>query len=207
MKVLKWSKYVKIAAATGVTLALTKSGLDIFNATQDPAWGYVSDDPQFQIMALKKKVGDANELNTLLSDRSRGWTAMEVIPSFFPEKSGIEVSNYKYNTEISPTDATNKKIPMTRKWEISGKADQKGKRLLDQLNTRKGMEAAFKQIQAHTADDSFDPDQFNRKPVVDIEISSTRSQRGGDNLYPFQFTMTLKQSFNNDDPLTLPAAK
>jgi hypothetical protein len=207
MKALKWSKYVKAAAAAGVALALAKAGLDIFNATQDPAWGYVSDDPQFQIMALKKKVGDSNLLNTLLSDRSRGWTAMEVLPSLFPENSGIEVSDYKYNTEISPTDATNRKIPVTRKWEISGKADQKGKRLLDILNTRKGMESVFAQIQAHTADDSFDPNQFNRKPIVDIEISSTRSQRGSDNLYPYNFTMTLKQSFNNDDPLTLPAAK
>lgn len=211
MKVLKWSKFIKVAATAGVSLALFKAGWDIFSATKDPAWGYVSDDPQFQIIALKKKVGDSNHLNTLLSDRSRGWTTMETLPVLFPENSGVKVSSYNYNAAISPSDASNKKIPVARNWKITGVADQKGKRLLDKLNTRKGMEEVFKQIKTDTGDDSFNPDLFNRNPIANIEIS-TGGSRGhhssaGSKTYPFKFSMTISQRFTNDDPLTLPAAK
>lgn len=206
MKLLKWSKFIKIAAAAGVSIAIVKAGWDIFSAKQDPAWGYESDNPQMQIMMLKKKIGDSNLLNTLLSDRSRGWTAMEVLPTLFPENSGVKIDDYDYNAIISPSDTSNKKIPVSRNWKISGQADQQGKRLLDRLNTRQGMEEAFKQLFTNTGDDSFDPSQFNRNPIVNIEISTDNARgRRGSKAYPYKFNMSLSQRFTNDDPLTLPA--
>ncbi|MFC5049935.1 hypothetical protein ACFPK9_04850 [Rubritalea spongiae] len=204
MKLLKWSKFLKIAAVAALALVAFKSGWDILSATKDPAWGYVSYNPQYEIMMLKKKAGDSSHLNTLLSDRSRGWTAMEVLPALFPENSGVTVSNFEYDAKITPADASNKKIPVSRLWKITGTANNKGKDLLDKLNTRQGIEEVFKQIKQNTGDSSFNPELFNRTPIANIGITYSASGRDG-NSSPYKFNMTLRQSFNNQDPLTLPA--
>ncbi|MGJ8671654.1 hypothetical protein [Rubritalea sp.] len=204
MKALKWSKFLKMAAVAGLALALTKAGWDVYSATKDPAWGYMTDHPQMHIMMLKKKAGDSNRLNLLLSDRSRGWTAMEVLPALFPENSGIKVDSYSYNAEISPADASNKKIPVSRNWAITGQANKSGKRLLDNLNTRGGIIDVFKQIETTTGDNSFNPELYNRTPIADIQIS-TQSSKVSNDPYTYKFSMKLTQKFNNQDPLTLPS--
>ncbi len=210
MKLLKWSKLVKIAAACLVIGSLAKLGLDLSTSVASPAWGYEATKPELQIRIYRKNALEYDKLNNLLSDRSRAWSNMELLARLFPKEQKIIVKDFKYSASIQASNATNKRIPVIRTWSIKGNADLAARNYLDTLNSSSGMTQIFENTYQGTLDESFDMSIEGRKPMPNIQIKMANNARSRGNskpTHPFEFIMTITQRLDNNDALTLPLAK
>ncbi|MFT5881883.1 MAG: hypothetical protein ACI9FG_000373 [Crocinitomicaceae bacterium] len=210
MKLLKLSKWIKLAATCLVIGLLAKLGLDVSTSSSDPAWGYETQMPELQIQSYKRSNLEYNKLNNLLSDRSRAWSNMELLARLIPPKQNITVKDFKYKTSIQASNATSRRIPIIRTWVITGSGDSAARNYLDTLNSATVMEGVFEDTYQGTLDESFNVGVANRKPRSAIEIkravNSTR-QNSTVSTHAFEFKMTITQRLDNKDELTLPLAK
>jgi|GEM_PF-771784 hypothetical protein len=208
IKLLKWSKWIKFAAACLVLGSLGKLGIDLSKSNSDPAWGYEAANPQFQIASYQKDAIEYDQLNNLLSDRSRAWSNMEFLTRLFPKDKEITIKDFKYKTSVQAGNATNQRIPVIRTWEITGGADSSGRNYLETLNSSSGMAEVFENTYQGTLDESFDVSIDGRKPRPDIQIKrASNNRRESTSTHPYDFKMTITQRLDNKDALTLPLAK
>lgn len=208
MKILKWSKYLKFVAVGAIGLVSVSSVFGVLTKMKDPAWGYETTNPQMQIMANSKSLNQYKQLDSLLSDRARAWTNMELLVRLFPEDSGTQIIKYDFNTTVVSRNATGKKIPIIRIWKINGTANSIGRDYLDELNSSEGMKEIFTKVYQGTQDESFNMRIESRLPHPNIKIKMTPNSRTSaarrNNDLPFTFDMEIMQRLDSDDPLTLP---
>ena len=211
MKLLQWSKLIKLAAACLVLGSFGKLAFDISSSNSDPAWGYESTNPAYQIASFKKSAREYDKLNNLLSDRARAWSNMEFLNRLFPNEKSITLKDFSYTTSVQDGNATDQRVPVIRSWTISGKADATGRNYLETLNSNAGMAKVFEDTHQGTLDQSFDVSFEGRNPIPDIQIkrASSSRQRGSSAAptHPYEFKMTITQRLDDKDPLTLPLAK
>ncbi|MEO1858191.1 MAG: hypothetical protein ABGY95_12620 [Rubritalea sp.] len=210
MKLLKWSKWIKVAAACLVVGSLCKLGIDLSKSTAHPAWGYEATHPELQIFSYRKSANEYDTLNNLLSDRARAWSNMELLTRLFPKEKNVILKDFNYKTSIQATNAINNRVPVIRTWTLTGSANSEGRDYLETLNSTAGMVKVFEKTYQGTLDESFDMSIPGRKPRPDIQIKRAHKSRRGSTSTPthlFDFKMTINQRLDDKDPLTLPLAK
>ncbi|MFC4995456.1 hypothetical protein [Rubritalea tangerina] len=210
MKLLKWSKYIKIAAAAIVVGIGCKISINLVSAMNDPAWGYQASNPEFTIMQLKAKDNEYKRIDNLLSDRSRAWSNFELLSRLFPVEQNTKVDDFEYSVSVNGSNATNNRIPLVREWTISGSTDFKGREYLNELGSSDGIKKAFNDVYLGTFDESFNVAEDKRPPRANIKTkmaSSARRRGSAEEVLPFTFTMTITQRLDDKDPLTLPLKK
>ncbi|WP_018970724.1 hypothetical protein [Rubritalea marina] len=207
MKLLLWSKYIKIAAAVIIAMTLISSSISIFKATQDPAWNYQSTNPNFLLTSLKKDIQKYHYLDNKLSDRARAWSTMELITRLFPDVNSIKIDSVNFTTSIDTNSAINNIQPIKRQWTITGSASSAAREYLDKLNSTAGISKVFQHTFEGTHDPSFDIESYrSRTPRSDIRIKLSRNARKLKNVqgaHLYEFTMTVYQTISDEDPLAL----
>ncbi len=211
MKLLKLSRILKMVAALVFIGVTVNAGLKVWSEIMSDEWQFKSQKQKAQTMMLQKKIKDYKRWSTLLSDRSKGWVVMEFISRFTPADGSVKLEGVEYS--IKPTELGGKKKKKTgleKEWRIQGLANDKGLEYLEAFNTRdvKKMRQLFAEVARETKNPFYDPSVKGR----DISVQFTRKRVAGRNnrergALPYQFNMTIRQTFSAKDPITLNSVK
>lgn len=194
------------------------SAVAIIGALRDPAWEATettANAAKQKLAPLTVEQARITHWDNLLEDRSRSWSAMELISQMFPENSGIQIQSIGYT--LKATTATSSasrptKAPLgqsappppltksgfSRGWKISGTANNQAVReILPALADREALSRIFQQTAEITQDSSFASAPTTR--IISSQIST--NEAAGKNGGSYNFTLDIEQTFSPNDPL------
>ncbi|WAC21569.1 hypothetical protein OVA24_09250 [Luteolibacter sp. SL250] len=221
ISLLRILRYTRAVAAIIALATIGWVVFGLFKIINTPEWAF---EPS-ETTAMKKRVAALNieksridHWNTLLEDRSKGWTVMECLVRLFPENSGILIRSFDYSARPDATPGQ-PRVGMTREWKINGMTNEQGVQLLNSLNSREGISARFNEIAAVTGNPTFRTDIGTRSLIVSVRTSENAAFRRGtapggpmagpaaNAAYPFTFSMDVTQRFEATDPSAILTAK
>ena len=207
MKLILWSKYLKMAAAAIALIILALGAIKVLKATQDPAWNYTTSNPSFIIGKFNRDIKKHQSLDKKLSDRARAWSNMELINRLFPDDSQIRIKSSKFSTSVDTKSKSKTAKPLKRTWNFSGSATASSREYLDKLNTIDEITSVFQKNYEGTHDESFNIAAYrSRIPKADVRLKlskNARSMRNQKDAHIYEFTMTITQTLADKDPLTI----
>ena len=218
MRLLRLFKFAKLGLVALVLLSLLSMSFSVIRIISKEEWSF----DESQAMKVKQRMTmlgqESKRLdhwNSLLEDRSKGWSSMEMVSRLFPAKSGILVQTFTHTVKPDPVPGQ-VKAGFIKQWEISGMAREEALSYLNSLNSTEGISAKFGKVAKFTGDSAYDPSPKTRSIVVNIktrENARFRRALGEDaddfdaNTYPFSFNLSISQRFEAADPLAIPVAK
>jgi hypothetical protein len=218
VKLLQTARMARIAVAVLAlgTSAWALSGL--LKMTRQPAWSF---EPQ-EASTVQKGVGtltlerqQIEHWDNLLDDRSKGWTAMELLCRLFPESGGLLVKSFNHTTRPEPAPGK-AKVGFVKEWRIAGYAREEALDKLNAINTREGINAIFGAVAKATGNEAYRTDVGNRSVLVNVRSQENNTfrarppedmQNGDSTTYRYSFDLTITQRFEANDPLALNVAK
>jgi hypothetical protein len=211
-------RLARVAIALIALGAAAWASFEIFQMTRRPAWAF---QPQ-EATAVQKRVGaltierqQIEHWDNLLEDRSKGWTAIEVLSRLFPENSGVLVKGFNHTTRPEPAPGK-AKVGFVKEWKVTGYAREDGLEKLNAINTREGINAIFAEVAKATGNEAFRSDIGNRSVLVNVRSQENNSfkARPGEELavtdtttYRYAFDLAITQRFEASDPLALTVSK
>lgn len=218
MKLLRAVRLIRLGIAACGILAVSWAAFGLVEMIRKPEWTFdikESSALKGRVAALNLEAQRIERWDNLLEDRSKAWTSMELLARLFPERSGVLVKGF--HNVIKPESAPGKeKIGFVKEWKIGGYARDEALDLLNSINSREGISAAFSEIARITGNSSFSTDSGTRSIVVNLstqENSSFRPRQSDEILdddsstYPFSFVLTIAQRFEAADPMALNVGK
>jgi hypothetical protein len=187
------------------------------SAVQEPEWAFDAAEAgrrNARKAALIEEGDQLSRWDTLLQDRSKAWSTMELLARMFPADSGITLRSCAHTAEPEST-AGKSSIGLIKNWTIAGFAKAEAQPRLTELNTREGIGKIFNEVAAVTGNSAFLPDIHNRTLVVSISTVENKRYKpspsgtanpADETSYPLTFTLNLSQRFEGSDPLALPVA-
>jgi len=216
LKLLHTSKIAKPVLALVAIAVLSFALFRSIGAMSEPSWQH-DEKTTASLQAQLVELGRANKTyqhwNNLLSNRSTGWTTMELIAQMFPANSGAVINEVEYTTRVD-SSTKSKTSGFAREWEMTGLATEDSLALLQKLNSRSGIQDVFTTIYENTGVNSFDPSPETRQLLVVVERSeNTQYDRNAplaavpkpENC-PYRFTIRVTQQFSEKDPLAITKA-
>jgi hypothetical protein len=222
MKLLRTIRLAKFAAMILGLLVIGWIVYGIFGIARSPEWAFNPEDTKTikkRLVMLNMEKQKTEHWDSLLEDRSKGWSSMESLARLFPENSGILVKSYvgTVRPDSSPGQA---KVGFVKEWKITGLVrDTIGLEILNTINTREGVSAHFNEIARVTGNSAFRTDIGTRSVVVNFRTQENSNYRrpgstdaivqGGHNetSYPYTFDLAITQRFEATDPLAIIVAK
>ena len=214
MKLLRASKYARHGLIAVTILALFWVGLGLLGMVRQPEWTFKSNEATVlnnRLAALGKERQRILHWDNLLEDRSKGWTSMEMLSRFFPERSGFIITGYNHTANPEKT-AGQAKIGFIKQWRFTGLALEDSLETLADLRSRDGISAAFSEIARVTGNQAFQPDLPTRSVFINVKTQENGAYKPlppesmvitDPSHYPYQFELTITQRFEADDPLAL----
>jgi hypothetical protein len=214
MKMLRASRWMRFGLIGVVVISFGWIGLSLLDMIRQPEWTFNESEAQgvaSKLSALRKEQQKITHWDNLLEDRSKGWTSMEMLARFFPERSGFLVRTF--NHSANPENVAGQaKLGFVKQWRINGLAREDSLEKLADLNTREGISAAFTEIARVTGNQAFRSDLPTRSIIVNIKTLENAGYKPkppeemimtDESTYPFLFDLTITQRFEADDPLAV----
>ncbi|MBK1827045.1 hypothetical protein [Haloferula rosea] len=214
MKLLRASKYARHGLIVVTILALFWVGLGLLGMVRQPEWTFKSNEATVlnnRLAALGKERQRILHWDNLLEDRSKGWTSMEMLSRFFPERSGFIITGYSHTATPEKT-AGQARIGFIKQWRFTGLALEDSLETLADLRSRDGISSAFSEIARVTGNQAFQPDLPTRSVFINVKTQENGAYKPlppesmvvtDPSHYPYQFELTITQRFEADDPLAL----
>jgi len=215
MKLLRGSRYARHGLIAVTILALAWVGLGLLGMIRQPEWTFKENDASALNSRLSTLGNERQRIlhwDNLLEDRSKGWTSMEMLSRFFPERSGFLITGYNHSTSPEKGTTGQAKIGFIKQWRITGLALETSLESLADLRTRDGISAAFSEVARVTGNQSFRTDLPTRSVFINVKTQENAAFKPlplesivlTDNTsYPYSFELTITQRFEADDPLAL----
>lgn len=216
LKLLNASKIAKPVLALVAIAVLAFALFRSIGAMTQPSWQH-DENSTALLQAELGQLGRTNKSyqhwDNLLSNRSTGWTTMELIAQMFPADSGVVINEVDYSTRVD-SNSKSQTSGFTREWEITGVATEDSLALLQKLNSRAGIQEVFTTIAEHTGVASFDPSPDTRQLLVVVERSENTQYDPDAPLSavpisencPYRITIRVTQQFSEKDPLAITKA-
>jgi hypothetical protein len=218
MRLLRVLRLSRVALFAITVLCLAYFVLGAVDLIRRPAWSFdnlEADTIKMRLAKLNSERQKVDHWNNLLQDRSKAWVAMESLSRMFPENSGILVKTYSHGVKPDNTPGQ-AKTGFVKEWKITGLARDEALEHLNDLNTREGISAHFKEIARITANPAFNPNTGNRSITVNVRTQENNTFKptppeeilaSDESTYPFTFDLTISQRFEATDPLALNVPK
>jgi hypothetical protein len=218
VKLLRTVRLARVAVVLVALLTIAWALLGLFQMTRQPAWAF---EPQ-EAATVQKRVGaltverqQIEHWDNLLEDRSKSWTAMELLCRLFPENSGLLVKGFNHTTRPEPAPGK-AKIGFVKEWRITGFTREEGLEKLNTINSRDGINAIFADVAKVTGNEAYRPDVGNRSTLVNVRLQENNSFRprptedlvaADTSSYRHTFELIITQRFEASDPLALNVSK
>lgn len=218
VKLLQTARLARVGVAVLALAASAWALSGLFTMTRQPAWSF---QPQ-EAATVQKRVGtltlerqQIEHWDNLLDDRSKGWTAMELLCRLFPENGGLLVKNFNHTTRPEPAPGK-PKVGFVKEWRIAGYAREDALDKLNAINTREGINGVFAAVAKATGNEAYRTDVGNRSVLVNVRSQENNTfrprpledmQSGDSTTYRYSFDLTITQRFEANDPLALNVAK
>ena len=218
MRLLRLFKLAKIGLAALVILTFLWTSFSVINIISKEEWTFDETDNNAinqRMMMLGQESKRLDHWNSLLEDRSKGWSAMELVSRLFPAKSGILLKKFSHN--VRPDTAPGQKnVGFIKEWQLSGMAREEAVSYLNSLNSSDGISSKFAEVAELTGDTSYDPTPKTRSIVVNLRTQENSNFRQlpaenidnfDENTYSVTFSISITQRFEATDPLAIPTTK
>ncbi len=218
MRLLRFFRIFKVALLIGTGLWISYMAFEVFRVTQRPEWSFEESSRtsvEQRMNMLNQERIRMEHWDVLLADRSKAWTAMEVVSMIFHEKSGIRLKTFNHSA-LPDTAPGQAKIGFTKEWSITGLARDEAMGYLNAINTREGIAVQFSEIAEVTGNSAYDPSPTTRSLVVNMKVQENSGFKqlpleeiydSNEATYPFKFNLTITQRFESTDPLAIPSTK
>ena len=211
MKVLRFGRIASRVGLAACLLFGAYVGFSTYQKMSAPSWknGEASTS---EAMTLTTDLQKAKATESLLADRSKSWTTLELFARLFPLDGSVkfESADHKVTTETAKSKA--KKAGIVKKWSIEGYALEGATATLVKLNTQEGMREVFGLVEEITGNSSFDLSQKTRNLLVNMDLSehseySPEAPSHTSGSYPYQFSLEITQRIESADELAVPITK
>ena len=218
MRLLRFSKLARVAVLMLAVLGIAWLAFSVFTVIRKPEWAFNENEAQ-TVQKRLAKLGQENQRleywNAMLEDRSKAWSAMEVVARLFPANSGLLLENFGHSVrpDSAPGQAT---VGFIKEWRITGYARAEALTYLNALNTREGIAAHFAEILQVTGNSAYDPTPTTRSLVVNVKTQENGAYKQAppeemmeddESSYPYSFNLVITQRFESADPLAIKASK
>lgn len=218
LRMRKWFGVAKVALLVALTGMAVWGGGKVLKAISSEAWqtpGLDSDVASTAMAKLVKEGKEADYWEAIMENRSPGWLVMQLMMDLFPEGSGVVMADctYSITTERATSGSGGGKkaegLGFSRKWEITGFAQENGLAYLTKLGSTGFMRSQFNATAKQYDARSFDMEVAKRTMRVTLQRdqksypASGVLGKGGEG-YSVAFTLTIQQSFAADDELAVP---
>jgi len=237
MKMLRWSKRLKLAAALVFLGVLSWSGYKIWERLRSEAWVFSSAKNKAVAAALGKEVRRFEKWDNLLKDRSKAWASMELIARLAPEDDSVIFRDVKHVVSSkSDGEAKSRRRALPRRrpkfggvfpasvptkgeffgiqktWEITGYSTDAGLEHLEKVSSREGIKKVFADVAKATGNAAFLPNVDKRDITVNLKQRNNdnyqkKNAPDSSNQYRRAFTLTITQTLSNTDALALSLCK
>ena len=212
MKLLRIGRVVTRVGLAACILFGAFVGFTSFQKTSSPAWENGAK-ASSATQTLSNELSKAKSTEKYLADRSKGWVTLELFSNLFPIDGSVkfETADHKATAEQSATSSGGT-VGIVKKWVINGFAQEEATAHLVRLNTQKGMEQVFAEVQKITGNSSFDLEQNSRSLLVNLDLKENSrfeasAPKGSDESFPYKFILEVTQRIEAGDPLAVPIAK
>lgn len=217
MKLLRASRHARHGLVAVTILSLCWVGLGLLGMVRQPEWTFKENDASAlntRLASLGKERQRILHWDNLLEDRSKGWTSMEMLSRFFPERNGFLITGYNHSTTPEKT-AGQTKVGFIKQWRVTGLALEESLETLADLRTRDGISAAFSEVARVTGNQAFRTDLPTRSVFINVKTQENGAYKPmppeamvvtDPTSYPYNFELTITQRFEADDPLALNVA-
>ncbi|MCX6880025.1 MAG: hypothetical protein NTW21_40420 [Verrucomicrobia bacterium] len=218
MQLLRGLRLARLGIFAVGVLVLAWIALGILEVVRYDEWAF---DPS-QTAIIKSRLNKltverqtSEHWDNLLEDRSKAWTAMELLSRLFPERCGVMVKGFGHTVRPDSTSGV-AKIGFVKEWKITGVARDEALDRLNALNTQEGISARFNEIARVTGNPAFNPALGNRSLAVNVRTQENSGFRPlpveetydtDESSYPFNFDLTITQRFEATDPLAISVTK
>ncbi|MBT8044595.1 MAG: hypothetical protein KJO79_06565 [Verrucomicrobiae bacterium] len=211
MKLLKIGRRVKWAAVLVLTGVLAYTGLSISNKVKSDAWSHKAKNTQTSAIALTTELKRYEHWNNLLMDRSKAWVSMELVAQLTPDDGTVILKDVKHRIVLRPA-TRGKKTGFKKEWVINGYSSDKGIMHLEKYSTRDGIKTLFKQVALSTGNGAYLPNVSKRDITVNLKqrpnpTYNTINPKNPGDMFRKAFTMTINQSFDEEDDLAFAAVQ
>lgn len=218
IRLLRYFNLAKRAIFALVILVVLFLSLDVYRIISQPEWAFEKNETGMIQQRMGKLQAEKKRLehwNVLLDDRSRAWTAMELVARIFPEKSDTLLKGFIHT--VRPDAAPKQlKAGFIKEWKLNGFARNEAMIHLNKINSREGITAKFADMANTTGDASFDPTPKTRSIIVNLKTKENPNfrQRPVEDIndadpttYQFSFELTILQRFESTDVMAIPKTK
>jgi len=209
MKMLKLSRWLRALAAVLFIGVLATSGYQIWQDVMSETWQYQAQNQQEKSATLNKELKNHRKWKNLLSDRSKAWSAMELISQMVPDDGSIVLRSVNHRIGRGES-GKKKKGGLEKVWQIEGSCNEKGVQQFEDYNLRDGVKISqlFKAVAQSTGNQSYQPDVKGRDIIVKFARKSNKSRSrvgnaNGENALPYSFLLTIVQSFSPKDVIEI----
>lgn len=221
LRMLRFFGHAKLVAATLCLGLAVWTGFEYFRAATTEAWKLPDDVAGVASVELVKLEKDRKRFEyweNLMSRRSEGWLAMEVLIQLFKPDSGLIVSDTSYKVEGTVSagvtgDQKPSRIGFARTWIIKGYSKTEGAATLAKLSSESFLKEQFARIgeefkvlsllkgedETRTLEVTMQQRQGQMPPNKRFPLSVARHYRNS-------FEITITQTFTDKDPLALTVA-
>jgi hypothetical protein len=213
MRLLRASRLLRTALFLIASCGLLYFSKEIVQMVGKPEWSYKPQDGlnlKQQATLLGQQKGQLEFWDNLLGDRSRAWSAAEVLPRLAKNPADMLIKGFYYSA--APTTRSGQaKQGFAKEWKISGFIRRQE---LEKLN-QEDISAIFNEIAHDTGSESFRTDIPTRSLMVNVKTQENPSFKkpvglAGDPAeaaFPFLFDLTITQRFETADPEAFNTAK
>ena len=212
MKLLRIGRIVTRVGLAACVLFGAYVGYASYQKTSSDEWAE-GEKASSVTQTLSSELSKAKATEKFLADRSKGWVTLELFSNLFPVDGMVkfEKAEHKAVAEQTATGSTGS-VGIVKKWNVKGFAQEAATAHLVRLNTQKGMEGVFSEVQKNTGNSAFDLSKNTRSLLVNLDLSenprfSLNAPKGDDDSFPYKFTLEVTQRIEAGDPLAVPIAK
>lgn len=211
MNLLKRGRKVKCVAALLCLLVLGYAGFTSWEKTNSRAWTYEPQNTEVTALQLKEEIKRHEHWNSILMDRSKAWSSMELISRLTPADGSVILKDVKHRVDKKLAPKA-KKYGLQKSWVVNGYTNDTGLSYLENISTRDGIKEIFKTVADETGSRAYLPNIGQRDITVQMTqrlnptyniISSTKAS----DRFRLVFTMTITQTFTSTDELALTGMK
>lgn len=213
LKMLKYSGYVKIAAAACLLGVIIWTSFDYVKALTTEAWKVSQDQAQTASVTLEKMKADRERVKyweNVMARRSEGWLAMEVLLQLFPPDSGLIVSECTYDVAGEPMSDRSDTLSFERTWKIEGYARSEGTEALNRLASSSYLAKRFEELATEFGAESLATTDTDTR-TLDVRLEQRQRQMPPNDRFPASvarhyrnsFEITITQEFTDKDDLAL----
>ena len=218
MRLLRFLKLGRVAVFALAILGIAYLAFSVFTVIRRPEWAFNENSAQ-SVQQRLASLGQENQRieywNVMLDDRSKAWSAMEVVARLFPANSGLLLQNFGHTVrpDTAPGQTT---VGFIKEWRISGFARDEALASLNALNTREGIAAHFAEVARVTGNSAYDPTPTTRSLVINVKTQENSTYKqlppeqvmdSDEETYPYSFNLVITQRFESADPLAVKASK